>query len=389
MTTSTDRNSDESLRPNYVKVRDWLIDFIAEQKLGPGDKLPSERLLANALGLSRPTVARAVSELVEEGVLIREERIGTYIGSYTSRKIVTRVSTIGIVMPWLNQDSSGVVTGYIEAKRLGVPFRREGMSFQVMQGVISALKEADCKLIVHSNTSLSEEAEVLRNLTNEGLDGAVVMPSDTPDNAKLYDDIANSGLPIVLVDHYFPNCRTDRVVTDNLTGAKDCVNYLISQEHSRIAYFTDFEELTSTMERELGYRVALEEAGIPYDDEIVCGPQLIHHRQWSFQYALEHCISLPDPVTAIFCLNDDALLATLQAANKLGIHVPGDLTIAGFFDDTIPVGMQIPFIRVVQAKAKMGQIAVKLLMERIAGEAPPEPRHIQVPAKVIPASVDW
>jgi len=384
---SDSRTRDTNTPPHFQRAKSWLVDYIAEHKLGPGDKMPSERALAETLGLSRPTVARALSELVEEGVLAREQRIGTYVGSYTARKPARRVGTIGIVMPWLAQDQCGTVTGYIDADRLPVPFRREGMSFQVLQGVMSVLRETPFRLVVHSNTRVSDEVEVLRNLPNEGLDGALIMPCDYAENAHLYSALAKSGPPLVLVDHYFPDCPVDRVVTDNLTGARQAVEYLIEQGHRQIAHFTDFEEMTSAMDRELGYRVALENAGIPYDEDIVCGPAMSARKQWSFLYALEHCLSRPDPITAVFCLNDDTVLATLQAANRLGARVPGDLVVAGFFDDSIPVGMEVPFIRIVQGKTEMGRIAAKLLLERVSGAPPRAPRHVLVPAELRPSAV--
>ncbi len=383
--SGTAKISDDSA-PSYRRAKRWLLDYIAEHKLGPGNKMPSERTLADALGLSRPTVARALAELVEDGVLAREERIGTYVGDYTARKLARRVGTVAIMMPWLSQDQSGALSGYMDADRIGAPFRREGMSFQVLQGVLAVLNEAGFRLVVRSNTHVSDEIEALRNLPSEGLDGALIMPEAESETAHLYAALAKSGLPVVLVDRYFPDCALDRVVSDNLTGARRAVEYLIEKGHRRIAHFTDFEDVTSVMDRELGYRLALESAGIDYDEDIICGPVIMARKQWNFQYALEHCLSRPDPVTAVFCLNDDTILTTLQAANRLGVRVPDELALAGFFDDSIPFGMEVPFIRVVQDKAEMGRIAAKLLLERINGAAPRSPRHVLVPADLRPSA---
>lgn len=372
-----------STTPSYHRTRHWLVEYIAEQNLMPGDKLPSERALAEALSFSRPTIARAISELITEGRLVRVERRGTYI-SHSSPWHSKQANTIGIIMPWLRRNKSGAITGYINNHSYPVPFRCEGMSYQVQQGVLSILNNADFRLIVHSNTDLADEIEVLHRLPHEDLDGAIIMPAICSQNAHLYSKIAKTGLPVVLVDHYFPNCPMDRVVTDNLTSARQAVEYLIKMGHRRIAHFTDFAEITSTMDRERGYRAALEEAGIAVDEEIICGPQLSRHMRWNLQYALKYCLSLPDPITAVFCHNDDIVLATLQAAKVLGMKVPEDLTVAGFFDDSIPAGMESPFIRVVQDKVEIGRIAANLLLERIAGTAPAEPRHVTVPAELVP-----
>ena len=118
--------SDDSA-PSYRRAKRWLLGYIAEQKLGPGDKMPSERALADALGLSRPTVSRALGKLVEDGVLAREQRIGTYVGDYMPHKPAGRVGTVAIIMPWLSQDQTGSVSGYMDADRLGAPFRLESI----------------------------------------------------------------------------------------------------------------------------------------------------------------------------------------------------------------------------------------------------------------------
>ena len=386
-TNSSSGSSADGAGTSYQRTKGWLLDYIAERKLGPGDKIPSERILADALSLSRPTVARAVSELVKEGVLASEQRVGTYVGGYSSRRLGARIGTIGIVMPWLSQGRFGQPAGHSRPDRAPAQFRREGMCFHVFQGVMSVLKGADFRLVVQSNANTSEEADVLRGLTNEGLDGALIIPSDYAENAEFYARIAKGGPPAVLVDHYLPDCPLDRVVTDNLAGARQAVEHLVQQGHTRIAHFTDFEEITSTMDRELGYRVALENAGIPYDEGIVCGPQLAPRKLWSFEHALEHCLNLPNPITAVFCINDDAVIATLQAASRFGIGVPGDLAVAGFFDDTIPDGMDVPFARVIQGKTEMGETAAKLLLERLGGAAPRVPRHVLVPTQLIPSNV--
>jgi LacI family transcriptional regulator len=292
-------------------------------------------------------------------------------------------------MPFLSHDPASPDPAILEDDMLPVPYRRDGMTLRVLQGAMSVLKEAGYRLVIHSNRELADEMHVLHNLHREGLDGAIVMPSCGSEDNPFYADyinLAKSGLPVVLVDTYFPDCPLDHVVTDNANGAKQAVQCLISQGHRRIAHFTDFGQVTSTMDREVGYRLALEEAGIGYDEQLVCGPQLAHRKQWSFQYALEHCLRLPDPITAVFCHNDDVMLLTLREARSLGISVPGDFAIAGFFDDSVPAGMEVPFTRVVQSKNKMGRIAAKLLLERLSGVTPPTPRRICLAAELIPAS---
>ena len=224
-------------------------------------------------------------------------------------------------------------------------------------------------------------------LPNEGLDGALIMPCDYAENAEFYARVAKSGPPVVLVDHYFPDCTLDRVVSDNLSGARQAVEHLIAQGHRRIAHFTDFEEITSTMDRELGYRVALENAGIAYDEGIVCGPQLTPRKQWSFEHALEHCLNLQDPVTrcSASTTTPSSRLSRQRVASDYAL--PATSLSRGSSTTAYPKAWTCRLSESSRARLKWGRTAARLLLERVGGAVPRAPRHILVPALLVPSNV--
>jgi len=371
--------------PSYMKVRKWLVDYIEREKLEPGDRIPSERILANSLGLSRPTVARAVSELVQDGVLMREQRSGTFVGNRGILRQRSGIHNIGIVMPWVIQDGFGQITARVEKDPVRIPFWRESMNLEIMHGVLSVLNEQNCRFEICPNNSQRDEAELIRRLKDEDLDGVLAIPLDSTQNQAVYSELVERGKPLVFIDRYCPGVRADRVVTDNFNGARDAVRYLANKGHKRIGFFTDFGKVTSAQDRWAGYRAGLEEAGIPYDESIVCGPHIVRFGWWRLDYALEHCRSLPDPITAVFCMNDSSILATLDAADKMDITIPRDLEVVGFFDDHFASDIHTPFTRMIQSTTEMGRAAAEFLMERIKDKAPGEPRTLLLPAKLVEA----
>lgn len=288
-----------------------------------------------------------------------------------------------MVMPFISQTHSGRIGARKSTSRYTDHFIRENVSSEIMHGVLSALKARKCRLVIHHNNSAEEEADILANLSHENLDGAVVMPEAYEDNMALYSSLGKADPPVVFVDRYIADAPVDYVVTDNQESTKEAVLSLIAKGHRRIAYFTDFSDITAIIDREEGYLEALNEAGIPVDEDIICGPQNVRNHQWSFLFALEHCIRLADPVTAVFGITDDVVWATLQAAKKLGLRVPEDLEVAGFFDAPVPVGVETPFLRVVQPKFRIGEIAAQILLDRMDGNVPAEPRQIRLPADLI------
>jgi LacI family transcriptional regulator len=143
------------------------------------------------------------------------------------------------------------------------------------------------------------------------------------------------------------------------------------------------EKVTSVRDRLAGYRAALEEADVPYDDKLVHGPQMLTDGKLSFDLVLEHLTRIPDPVTAVFGINDKVIWMVMQAATKLELSMPRDLQLAGFFDAVVPHGVRTPFIRVAQSLPGLGQAAARLLLDRISGVAPAGPQHIEVSPTVM------
>ena len=73
--------------PLYIQLQDSIIKKIDEKKYLPGEAIPSERKMAEAYGVNRMTVKRAISKLVEEGYLVCKPGSGTYVAQRDKKKI--------------------------------------------------------------------------------------------------------------------------------------------------------------------------------------------------------------------------------------------------------------------------------------------------------------
>ncbi len=65
--------------PLYTRLQKMMREAITEKRLSSGEALPSEREIANAMGISRVTVRRAIDDLVEEGILTQRQGAGTFV----------------------------------------------------------------------------------------------------------------------------------------------------------------------------------------------------------------------------------------------------------------------------------------------------------------------
>jgi LacI family transcriptional regulator len=117
---------------------------------------------------------------------------------------------------------------------------------------------------------------------------------------------------------------------DNVQSAMLAVEYLIELGHRRIGHITNAPlNHTSARDRLAGYRRALDRAGIPYDENLVCEGALIDESGYNAMCGL---LDLPHPPTAVFVGSDVVALGALEAIRERDLSVPDDISIVGFDD---------------------------------------------------------
>ena len=84
--------SEDIQKPLYARIQEYIAELILTGKLAPEHKIQSERDFSEDLGVSRMTVRRAITELVNEGLLERRHGSGTYVAkprvTYESHEMV-------------------------------------------------------------------------------------------------------------------------------------------------------------------------------------------------------------------------------------------------------------------------------------------------------------
>jgi len=327
----------------------------------------AERELARRFDANRATISRAIASLVNEGLLVRRVGRGTFVSDAEEAAKRTKTRSIGLVMPYISGDfPAGIV-----------------------RSAVRSLRDHNHKTVLFdSEDSIHAEAAELERLAQKGLDGALVMPVEKPDNIPLFNRIERLGLPLAFLDRKPLGLEADLIATDNFLGAYRAVTRLIERGHTRIAHFTWLIErqCTSIAERRRGYEQALLDNGIELDSELVCPPAAYSDESRYFKFALAYLRQGPKPVTAVFALHDQFVLRTMSAAAQLGLRVPEDVEIAGFFDGSFHPVDDVPLLKVVQRPDEIGRLAADLLIRRTEGDGPDWPQTILVPPEIVDAS---
>ncbi|MFC0527331.1 LacI family DNA-binding transcriptional regulator [Phytohabitans kaempferiae] len=186
--------------------------------------------------------------------------------------------------------------------------------------------------------------------------------------------LAANGIPLVALDPTGePEHSVPSVGAADWNGALAAARHLLHLGHRRIAAITGPTERLCARARLDGIRAALDAAGVPLE------PRLTRTGQWfAFEDGLNHgreLLRLVDPPTAIMCGNDLQALGVYEAARRIGLRIPDDVSVVGFDDisPTLWCGPAMTTVR--QPFTEMGATAASLVLALAAGHAP---RHERV-----------
>lgn len=152
-------------------------------------------------------------------------------------------------------------------------------------------------------------------------------------------------------------------VVNTRDGARRGVEHLIDLGHRKIAYLGGRADSFEERARYTGYRLALEAAEIPLDQELVMEDTSLADYGYSNAKKLLSSRAAP---TALFTFNDSMAMGAIHACADLGKRIPEDISLVGFDDLTWAAHISPPLTTVRQPRAELGVSAATLLLELIA-----------------------
>ncbi len=237
-------------------------------------------------------------------------------------------------------------------------------------------------VVCNSDENLELEVEQVNLLYRKRVDGLIAMP--VGQRYDHFEEWQERDVPLVLLDRCFDALDVDSVVVDNYRGAYDAMEHLIAYGHRRIALVQGLPGTYTSNARLKGYQDALAAHGLAADPRLVVGGDFRQERGYIETRLLLH---LDRPPTAIFATGDLITLGALQAIYEEGLSIPEDVSLLSFDDFDFAPFLRCPLTAVHQPKETMGEMAVKLLVERFEDAGRAQRRIVLRPQLVVRASV--
>jgi LacI family transcriptional regulator, galactose operon repressor len=313
------------------------------------------RDVAEMAGVSLKTVSRVIN--AEAGVT-----------PATAERVTAAIATLGFE----RNDLAASLRHGRSSHTLGLVIEDVANPFYsaIAQAVEAAARDRGFLLITASAREDAErERELVAALLRRRVDALLIVPAG-PDHRYLA-----SQSHAVFLDRPPLGIEADTVLLDDLGGARSAVEHLIAHGHTRIACVADDAGLYTMRQRIVGYREALQAAGIEHDPSLlVTGNRDVA----AAEAAVARLLKMPDKrrPTALFTANNRNTIGALHALPEAG----GRVALAGF-DDFELAGLL--GTTVVRADAwKLGEQGAALAFARLDGDEDP-PRTVTIPTELI------
>ena len=182
-------------------------------------------------------------------------------------------------------------------------------------------------------------------------------------NQQWVQAAVESHLPVIMVDHFIPELKLPTIVPDNFAGAYAATQYLLEMGHQRIGFIRGPSKYWTLGERQAGYMLALQRAGLEPDAQLV--PPRVSHGDVKGFGEMNMLLDLPVPPTAVFAVSDKTAIGAYRAIAERGLTIPDDISIIGF-DDIEEARILHPPLTSVQVSGEvMGHVAVERLLSLI------------------------
>ncbi|MEM7114307.1 MAG: LacI family DNA-binding transcriptional regulator [Chloroflexota bacterium] len=312
-------------------------------------KRPSMQDVANLAGVSRTTVSFVLNDVRKAN-----------IPPETQKRVLDAAKSLNYRR---NALASGLrsqkthTIGFISDVIASTPFAN-----RIIQGVQErAWQDGYLLLLVNTGNDKGMKKTAVNTLLDRQVDG-IIYATMWHREANPPENILE--VPTVLLDCFVADRSIPSVVPNEVLGGYRATKHLIEQGHQRIAFFGNVADVPAQNGRLAGYRQALDEAGIHYDETLIARGVSIQEggRSLALRY-----FSQPDWPTAVFCFNDRMAMGVYDALHSLKLTIPQDVAVMGFDDqDLIAADLHPSLSTMALPHYEMGSWAIDHLLTLIS-----------------------
>lgn len=307
--------------------------------------------IADKLKISGATVSRAlkddpsVTPKTKQKITDLAEELGYQVNHFARNLRNQQTNTIGVIIPRINS--------YFMSS--------------VISGMEHVANEAGYNLIIsQSEESATKENDNIKTMFNSRVDGLLVSLSYNTENLGSFESFFRKKIPVMFYDRVEAHPGSVSVLIDNKKKGYEATKHLIDQGCRRIVFITAMLKRNVYIERYEGFRQALSESDIAFNEDYVIINKL--NREAGAQAAAQ--ILKMDPLPdGVFVANDDCAVGCMIALKQEGISIPDQIAFVGFNNDPVSTVVEPNLTTVNYPGYEIGEVAARSLIDHLQGKS--------------------
>lgn len=309
--------------------------------------------IASEVNLSKTTVSFILngkgqeSNISEETIKRVQETAKrlNYQPNYLAKSLALgKSNTIGLIVPSITDTFFAQIATIMEKKA-------EKKGYTVVYG--------------STEESQTKEQNLIDVFLGKQIDGLIIASSFQ--NETGIRRLHEQHYPFVLIDRFYPNIDTSYVVVENESGSYHIVSKLLYKNRRNIAMITISSYLNLMINRANGYKRALKEQNIPFDETLIKEADP-HDIENSIDQIIKELLESPRRIDAIFFTTHYMASYGFKSLKDRNIVIPDDIAICCFGDSPY-LNMFEPAITAIPMPAEqIGQEATRILFKKLESD---------------------
>lgn len=334
----------ETKKTKYEKIEEYYMSLIKENKVFPGEQLPSESEIASNFKVSRHTVRQALTNLVQNGWIYKERGKGSF---FSNKKQASKSKNVAVLTTYIDE--------YIFPK--------------IISGIEEQLRKKGYNLLLFcSSNDIEIEKRCIESIIQQDISGLIFEPAQSAINNLNYKEfniLKEKGIKHLKINSNSGDMDSAFIIVDDEDGGYKVTNYLLENGHKKISALFKTDDLQGVM-RKQGYLNALNNEGIDINKDIIGEYTTDNESIYIYQFT-KKIIDMKDRPSAIVCYNDKIASQVINICREVNIQIPKDLSITSFDDSHIAVSSDTKLTTIKHPKEDMGEKAAKCIIDMIEG----------------------
>jgi|SRR5690606_27239943 len=316
--------------------------------------------IAERLNITAATVSRALNNNPRISVSTRKLVMDTAIEmNYKQNRLALALKSgksnnVGVIVPHINRNFFS----------------------SIIRGIEEELYPHGYHVIICQTYEIeTKEIETINTLLNAQVDGILMSISKATIGLEHFNRVLDKNVPLIFFDRRKNIEGVNTVTIDDFKGGYEATKHLIEQGCKRIAHLSGDRSLEIYNDRFEGYRQALKENNIPFDERYVLQTKSDVE---AGKKAINKLLKLKERPDAVFSSSDFVALGAIQQLKVKGIQVPDEFCVVGFSNEPFTKFMELSITSVDQSPMEMGKMAARVFLEQVMGT-----QNVKIEKKVV------